>query len=382
MELLNIDDRNGVTSRDIWLQIKRDELGLIHLKVRAPGPTFTRNQIIEDTEIGEVGRDIGRNTKLREIFLGGNSSRQFQLLCEGFHENRSIHYVRWDRGRLQSDMFQSLTPFLESNTNLLGMEFMHCRFDPGGMHSLMAPLMRRGRPLPRLNLSFNGIDDDLAEELVMGVRENPALTPKRIHLIGNNISEIGCGLIATLLQDPRCTMEELILIGNRVNDASAMLFSDALVGNKKLRVLSLGDRAFTATGSRAMSQLLCDTTNINTTYASNHTLLDLRLTDNIIRSELLQYLGWNRNRNKNRKMVARQKVFMKHFIENFKMEPFEGIHPDLLDRVLDFMNRASVENGGVTNANARHSILYGLIKNNPIVCDITKPGNDCKRKHV
>ena len=84
-------------------------------------------------------------------------------------------------------------------------------------------------------------------------------------------------------------------------------------------------------------------------------------------------------------MVARQKVSTKHFIENFKMEPFGGIHQDLLDCVLGFVDRSSVENGGVTNANTRNSIVYKLIKNNPTECDITKPepiGNGRKRKHV
>ena len=70
---------------------------------------------------------------------------------------------------LGKDVFQLLTPILESNTNLLDMELINCLSDPEGMHSLMAPCTRQGMPLNILDISWSKIDDDFVEELVMKI---------------------------------------------------------------------------------------------------------------------------------------------------------------------------------------------------------------------
>ena len=188
--------------------------------------------------------------------IRGTLTQHFQSLCEGFHRNRSIEKaVLKHCGRLGAGIFQLLTPFLESNNNLQSMGFSMCPLNREGMPSLMAPLMRQRRPLNKLEFQWNGINDDLVEGLVMGVRDNPALCPKTINLSSNIISVIGCGLFATLLQDTSCMIEELNFYGSGgVGDTSAMLLADALVGNITLRVLVLGGRGITATGLRAMSQ--------------------------------------------------------------------------------------------------------------------------------
>ena len=87
------------------------------------------------------------------------------------------------------------------------------------------------------------------------------------------------------------------------------------------------------------SQALCNTTDINATHSSNHTL---SIFSNQRPSDLDQYLEWNTNANK--KVVAHQKVFLQHFICDFHMKPFIKMHPDVLGHVLSFMDKASTEN--------------------------------------
>ena len=410
----DIENYDGFTSRENLLRIQRNDPSLHGVRVRIDNGH--PNVPLRGDSAEALGRGIGNNIHLRELELtsgaginycyGGKEA--FLLLCEGISQNRSIETVSFvdHYARFGADLIQSLTPFFEHNNNLKSITF---RGTDTTSSLLVAPLMRRVTPLETLDLGSSLVDSESVEALVAALQDNPTMTPKSICLRNNFIFTDACRSLATLLQDPRCKLEILDLSFNTLDDSSAILFANALIGNTNLKQFIMKDKdedeenddALKTSGFRAFSQTLCNTTNINTTYASNHTLQVLHCKGNLeydldydsdddteteleLHSDISQYLIWNSNENK--KIVARKKVFMKHFVNNFTMEPFEGMEPELLVCVLHFMDKASEENGGVTNTTARNLILTQLITKDPMICDIAKPGplqgvSDRKRKH-
>ena len=419
MDLENTDDdyvrsSSRVETRKNWLLIKYDDPSLSQLSV-----CFNRTRDIfwgdrnlpiriVNAEIGEVGRDIGTNTHLMTLKLDGRyhydiaeTRLKCQLLCEGVGENRSIETLSFSRFKEHGgEICQFFSTFMENNNNCRRIACHLCYFNREEIKSLASALTRRRVPLQELKLWCCGIDDDLVKLLMMAFMENPTMTPKVLNLGDNrNIGEIGCESIANLLKDPMCRVEDFSLCENTWTDnPSAILLANAFLNNKTLKKINLTGTEITATGFKALLESVCNLTTINSTYNSNHTLQVIKHSvcdwlnetyklDEILEEDLdlKEYLDWNMNENK--KMVARKKVFMKHFIQNFSFTPFEEMKPELLVRVLVFMDRASVENGGVTNDRARNLIILHLLTNNPTKDRNTaklgpsNSDNDRKRKH-
>ena len=384
---------SSLTSREHWHRIKNNDPSLHPLDVLIePDDPPQYGPLIQDADIANVGRDISNFTHPMEISLVGSyqrvdeARRKFLLFCEGIHHNKSVEKLYLNTfSPLDDEMIQSISPFLQSSSSnhnniLQRLEISNCEWNLEGIQSLVAALASRESPLEELHLTECQICDDLVGAIFVALGANPAMTPKKIGLNMNNFGQ--CNSIATLLQDQACTLEKLDLSDNQgIDDDSARVLADALEGNASLKELHLGDgTAIKWTGLQALSKSLCNTTTINSTYSSNHTLEILHYERSLsydtdddsdqepddshayyddAATDLQQYLTWNRNEDKT--MVARQKVFMKHFIQNFRIEPFNDMEPDILVRVLHFMLRASAENGGVTNVNARNFITIQLL---------------------
>ena len=385
-------DRVG-SSEDDALLIQRNDPSLKNVAITLSRDPPQDGEIIPDAKIREFGEGIGNNTHLRYLRIFGEGGREsadegterFQLLCTGINKNQSIKKFSLFGVNFGGDEFRLLNPFLLNNNNLQSITLGN-GLNREGMRWLLTALMRRNNPLDKFNLSDNSTNGYLVEELLMTLIENPALTPKLVVLRLNTLSQNGCRSIGRILQDARCSMEEINLaVTQIINDDAAFCFADALVTNTTLRSMHLYQLGITTTGLGAICRSLFNTASINSTYSSNHTLQDF-FSRGIFRSTALdECLEWNRSMNK--KQVARCKIFMQHFIRNFKMEPFKEMKSDLLLRVVTFVEKASAENGGVRNEDACNSIIFQLLKNDPSICDGKKFGtvendNPCKRRRL
>ena len=390
-----IPNNNRATSKEIMRRIKDKEVRFLMIYFGPRVDSDPAASITEHSEMKKLGRYIGANTRLDSLDLCWDHHEDeiesgIQLLCEGINRNRNIRSLHLKQFDDDSWSKFQLDPFLEHNIRL---SYIYCEFSGNAtMSLLLAPLMRRQRPVHHLS-----IDGDYnAEVIVRQLCANVALAFRMFsfrRFLSN--PQNGYNSIATLLQDPRCTLETLDLQSNEINTESAVMLLNALVENTTLKELQFSHNFFENrndfTGLRALLHTLCDRRSINATYNSNHTLecftylrylrienlgyQDEFLNDNLenedmfnlLFSNVKQCLEWNENDNK--KEVARRKVFMQHFIHGFRMAPFEKMKPEFLMRSLNFMAKASAENDGVTNDTARRSIIYALIKNNPMVCD-------------
>jgi hypothetical protein len=91
------------------------------------------------------------------------------------------------------------------------------------------------------------------------------------NISNNNIDSSGAVTIAEYLEgDP--PIRSLFLDHNRLNDDDAVLISQALKRNTKLKLLSLHSNNFTSIGVKALLNCVFDSSSLNALSESNHTL--------------------------------------------------------------------------------------------------------------
>ena len=115
---------------------------------------------------------------------------------------------------------------------------------------------------------------------------------------------------------------EVELIWTGVDDESAEILANGLINNCKLKRLRLVGHAITAEGWKCFSKVLCDTTSVNKTYLSNHTLhvIDEGASTGgkAMPNDLISVLKLNR-RLPDEKLVAFLKIVQSHC--DFNMQP-------------------------------------------------------------
>jgi hypothetical protein len=131
--------------------------------------------------------------------------------------------------------------------------------------------------LKYLNLR-SSICDDALRSLVTEMANMSTL--EDLDLSGNNsITSKGLSAFSSFFQSKRCCLRVLGLCCMQIGDDGAIALANGLFGNKSLKCLKFHDSYSTSlrvgigtTGWSAISRLLCDTSSINNTYLSNHTL--------------------------------------------------------------------------------------------------------------
>ena len=91
-------------------------------------------------------------------------------------------------------------------------------------------------------------------------------------LNGSNIGNAGCVAIAALLTDPNCNLRALYLGNNAITTEGAIAIANSLRTNNKLQRLYLQGNPIDQSVEDTFCKVLCNTSSIGHTYASNHTL--------------------------------------------------------------------------------------------------------------
>jgi len=122
-----------------------------------------------------------------------------------------------------------------------------------------------------------------------------------------------------------------------IDDEAVATFANALVNNRSLMILELDGIPLSTQGQLAFSNLLCDTSSINSTFLSNHNLQYLGQ-DYLRRVTPLKPL-LDLNRRKNKEEVAMIKILQHH--NDFDMTPFFEWEFKVLPLMIDWFERAS-----------------------------------------
>ena len=229
----------------------------------------------------------------------------------------SLEELDLSESNVGNDGLLTLAEALADCTSIktLGLSGNDFSMAAGGLRSLMRWLQRAGIQLDELQLWECDINDEGLQALI---DEGVVNHCKHIDLsINYAITASGWRLLSTELQSERCCVQNLHLSYMSIGDDTAEFFARALVGNKTLRMLHLvgedeENLSITPTGWSAFSKVLCDTSSINNTYISNHTIRELwrehEGSENIPR-DLVQYLWLNERCPQH---AARCKILMSH----------------------------------------------------------------------
>ena len=306
-------------------------------------------------DYSRLGAAIGNNTHLTKLIVDLNENtlsvadREFYA---GLKRNSSIREVYLSENNILNDnnynfiigglIHEILKVYQENSSHLTQISIYYCNLVNGGDDAVAATL-RNCTHLNEINLICCDITDELLMPIVEGVRGHRSL--ENLGLSGNRIGNTGCQALATLLEDSHCNICTLDLGRNRVDMNGAIAIVNSLSKNCRLRNLYLGGNPVDSTDSPsledAFDKLLCNTSSINSTYQSNHTIEKTGLS---YPSERLEYL-LDLNKDTNKSRVAIKKILKYH--PNIDMEPLLDLDADedeqnlkALPYVIDWFDRA------------------------------------------
>jgi len=292
-------------------------------------------------DLARLGDAIGNNMNLRRLDI--HNARALADMAandgsffEGLKRNTSIYHLYLASCDLSGGMGRDiLNGFVANNTNLLSIAMYQCALENGGADILLSAVTSCPN-LRNITLPSYNIDDDLLEDFVSGTIGRLF---RSLVLSRNNFGRAGCEALAILLQDPNGNLTRLGLErNNRIDDNCATVLTNSLKVNCKLESLcfsfSSNNIAITDNGWDAFSQVLCNTSNVNATYLSNHTLRNL---GNInLPTNLTSLLELNHGTDK--KQVAIQKILRHH--AHLDMEPFLEWDLKVLPLAVSWFDRA------------------------------------------
>ncbi len=258
---------------------------------------ISRNRSIVDLKIEHEITDIDfrnmfsffrENNNLRSLDLhylkpSKESVQRFASILEQRQCN-SLQRLSFDNNEFGDEGFEIIATALSRQASLEQFLLTENDFGAPGCVALGATMSRwQGPNLTMLDLSHNIIDDAGVQALVAGLINCNKL--KTLNLSYNPITAVGLRSLAAFFKSERCCLQDFEMREVYFGDDGAIALADGLVGNASLETIYFPVNSFdspanatllTDEGWSAFSTLLCDTSSVNNTYLSNHTLQTVR----------------------------------------------------------------------------------------------------------
>jgi len=312
-------------------------------------------------------KGLSCNKTIRTIYLSGMYGRHLsdgqalQMLDQFFKCNDSLTEFKVDDCGFQAAGIRQLSLSIGNCKSLKSIRISNCTSEVGlvdiitacSMHpqltelglldnetsigrnecTALSTLLRcTTTQLQKFDLQNNDIDDEGVKELVNALSNGNQLRELDLSRNGS-ITIKGWKIVANLLEAPGSKLVELDLGMNNIGDEGALVFAEALTNNSTLKTLGLHDNGITADGWTPFSKLLCDTSSVNNTHLSNHTLQSVcgessgSLIDNLVL-----------NGSEDKQQVAMTKIVRNH--SHFVMEPFFEWEFKVLPIMIDWFEKA------------------------------------------
>ncbi len=358
--------------------------------------------------IGETGysaiAEIIRNddTRLEGIELGEIEWASNSIRSIGSALNSRRHPLNWFsfKGGHSDRPAMEIIQQLSSNPRLVPESLVMCgpnSFADDAMRALGNVLVRRNSPLELLRLDYFSLSNRGLCIFMEAFRENCNAVPRfldfnQIYCIDDYSDEEDdasttetIAAISELLRNQICSLERLCIDCNGfyLDDELTSHITEALKSNNTTTTILADVVQLTSNGWDHLANLLCDTTSIDSTYLSNHTLSEFGSTASPPSNQLRLYCNMNNNANK--QMVGRMKVIHHHFACNFNLDQFVGLQPSLLTDLFHRVDQAFAErrhlisrcdSGEATEDGHRENnsltIHYLMLKNNSDIVEFTK----------
>ena len=315
---------NDESLKNLWIggtvYIDRDDQGNEVVEVRFGDDrniTIRENSGVfnpsNDSEFSSLGEYVARNTHLtRLVHVDGRVG----LDAECLRHHSSIHQLilEYEGHDISDAVTHDILKVYQEKSNLSRLGIQNTNLRNGGVDTLVNTL-KSCRDLKRIFLYVCNLTDEQLLPILEAIRCHRML--EKLLLSGNHIGNVGCGAIATLLDNPNCNLQHLDLLSNNIGNEGAITIANSLANNTTLQKLILSHNPFDqSVVEESFCKVLCNTSSINSTYSSNHMLKKIVLTSGT-GPQLVSLLKINKGTNKSH--VAMKKILKYH--PNIDMGP-------------------------------------------------------------
>ena len=382
-------ERNDVTLQTLQIGVSDGEPG-----------TF-----LHSGYFNRLGKAVGANTHLKTIvfndmewsdlgvahFHNGTTLlglANVETLLEGIQKNSSITRLVMINNVMNGEVGLDLFDVFSRRNTLKSIALRGCAL-LSKTESLVR-MLQRSTTLEKIiigpndRLRYRGhLHSELAVKVISAIEWHHQLTTLSLSLgYFHEDVKAGCNAIGTLLKRTT-SLDSLDLrdTGANINDDCACILADGLASNKTLSSLLVSTmNPITNRGWDAFAMALCDTSSINATYSSNHTLTMLGDDDWPSNAPLVRLLRINENGD-DAKQIALQKIRQYH--RHFDMAPFFEWDARVLPIVMTWWERGAVVPITVENLCCKLDCIYQFIHAMPEVCehlDVTSNATDPSAK--
>jgi hypothetical protein len=311
-----------------------------------------------------LGSFFENNRNLSNVDVGcgldHDSAQNLASALGRMHQN-SLKHLSVENTEIGDEGITDIVTALRLQSQLKCLQLYSNDIGRDGCIALVNTLSRwpHSNKLEALHLDYNVVNDEGLHALVSGLMNCCSL--KQLELDGNqSITTAGLRSISPLFQSESHSLEKLSLYGINFGDDGAIALAEGLRGNKSLTELSfhVETAGITAVGWSAFSRLLCDTSTINSTYLSNHTLTKI----GGYRNEgtpyyILDHLTLNKW---SYASICKSKILRNH--PDLDMEPLFEWKMKLLPVVISWLQRARTNK---YSASRKMSALYKFVRGMP-----------------
>ena len=281
---------------------------------------------------------LKNNTNLTSLTIEGCNfgDRGSRLLALAIGACESLSDVELPNNNIADDELVDIITALSIQRQLKNLILAGNAMNKNGCVSLSTLLRCSVTELQFLNLWGNEINDEGIEILVPALANCNHL---KILYLGRNhsVTTKGWRRLASILEAPDCNLEDLSVANNNIDDEAAATFASVLTNNQTLRSLNLYGNPLSAKGWQSFFKLLCNTSSVNATFLSNHTLRYTHANQNADAIDGSSMLRLNQRNNK--KEIAIIKILQHHV--DFDMMPFFEWEFKVLPLMINWFDRAS-----------------------------------------
>eukprot|EP00985_Skeletonema_marinoi_P025697 scaffold19122_cov162-Skeletonema_marinoi.AAC.6 len=283
------------------------------------------NNNVDPNDWSELGTLLESGVcKLKELFLCRNNyigNEGLDVLSNGLRGiGSSLKVLRLQNNSIGNEGLLAVVEALQNCTGLEILDLSSNDFSSAaaGLGSLSDWLQNSPMILKYLGFECCSITDEGLHALAEGAANHC----EELGLDGNeSITATGLSYLSNSIRSDSCRVETLHLQGIPIGDDGLEVLARGLADSKSLWLLELDnsvDVSETSAGWLAFSRALCDTSSVNSTYLSNHTICDICIEDDgeFIPRDIALYLQLNKE---HPQYAARCKILMSH--PHLNMEP-------------------------------------------------------------